>query len=72
MHTDTIPSPPPTTEIITETVMVTPDMAKTWLEKNLANRPLIQRMLSRMASASSRRRLKRHRSRFSGSTAASL
>jgi len=41
--TDTIPAPPTTSEIVTETITVTPEMAKTWLENNLVNRPLIQR-----------------------------
>ncbi len=49
MHTDTIPSPPPTTDIVTETLTVTPEVATLWLERNLVNRPLIQRNVDAIA-----------------------
>jgi hypothetical protein len=48
MNTDTIPCPPPS-DMVSETVMVTPEMARTWLERNLVNRPLIPRNVDGIA-----------------------
>jgi len=52
MHTDTIPAPPPTPlldDVITRTVLVTPDVARDWLTKNVVNRPLIARNIEALA-----------------------
>ena len=52
MHTDTLPAPPPTPpidDIVTRTVLVTPDMAREWLTKDVVNRPLIPRNVEAIA-----------------------
>lgn len=52
MHTDTPPAPPPIPpidDIVTRTVLVTPDMAREWLTKDVVNRPLIARNVEAIA-----------------------
>jgi hypothetical protein len=52
VHTDTLPAPPPTPpidDIVTRTVLVTPDMAREWLTKDVVNRPLIPRNVDALA-----------------------
>jgi hypothetical protein len=52
VHTDTLPAPPPTPpidDIVTRTVLVTPEMAREWLTKDVVNRPLIPRNVEAIA-----------------------
>jgi hypothetical protein len=52
VHTDTIPAPPPTPpidDIVTRTVLITPEMAREWLTRDVVNRPLIPRNVEAIA-----------------------